>query len=107
MPDLTHDDPVAGRVIVTFDGRILEKFSERSASAERMIVGLLHVDVGVPNRKGRREIMFSCRPNRRGGGFTLCAEEDQWPAVEPFVREVASATTMAATCSRCACIRTS
>jgi|KBSSwiStaDraftv2_1062776.scaffolds.fasta_scaffold761399_2 hypothetical protein len=97
MPDLTHDDPVAGRVIVTFDGRILEKFSERSASAERMIVGLLHVDVGDPNRKGRREIMFSCRPNRRGGGFTLWAEEDQWPAVEPFVREVASATTMAAT----------
>jgi hypothetical protein len=44
MPDLTHDDPVVGRVIVTFDGRILE--------------------------------------------------EDQWAAVEPFVREVAAAATM-------------
>jgi hypothetical protein len=96
MPDLTHDDPVVGRVIYTFDGRILEKFSERTATAERMIVGLLHVDVGEPNRKGRREIMFSCQPNRRGGGMTLWAEQDQWPAVEPFVREVAAAARMPA-----------
>ena len=92
MPDLTHDDPVAGRVILTFDGRILEKFSERSATAERMIVGLLNVQVGEPNRKGCREIMFSAQPNRRGGGFTIWADEPQWAAVEPFVRDVEAAS---------------
>ena len=97
MPDLTHDDPVAGRVIFTFDGRILEKFSERTATAERMIVGLLHVQINDPNRKGRREISFSCLPNRRGGGITLWAEEDQWPADEPFVRAVAAAARRPAT----------
>jgi hypothetical protein len=89
-----HDDPVLGRVIVTFDGRVLERFSERTSTAERMIVGLLNVNVGDPNRKGRRQIMFSCLPDQRGGGFTLWAEAEQWTAVEPFVREVASAATM-------------
>ena len=91
MPDLTHDDPVLGRIVLTFDGRILEKFSERTATAERMIVGLLHVNVDGPDRKGRREVMFTCRPNKRGGGFTVWATDDQWPAVEPFVREVTAA----------------
>jgi hypothetical protein len=93
MSDLTHDDPVVGRVVYTFDGRILEKFSERTATAERMIVGLLHMNVDEPNRKGRREIMFTALPNKRGGGFTLWVNEDQWADVEPFVREVAAALT--------------
>ena len=91
MSDLVHADPVIGQVIYTFDGRVLEKFSERTATAERMIVGLLHVQVDEPNRKGRRQVMFSCLPNGRGGGFTLWVNEDQWPAVEPFVREVVGA----------------
>jgi hypothetical protein len=91
MSDLTHDDPVVGLVVYTFDGRILEKFSERTATAERMIVGMLHLNVGDPDRKRRREITFSARPNRRGGGFTLWAAEEQWADVEPFVREVAAA----------------
>jgi hypothetical protein len=55
------------------------------------LCGLLHVQVDEPNRKGRRQITFSCLPNRRGGGFTLWATEEQWPDVEPFVREVEAA----------------
>ena len=91
MPELSHADTVQGHVIVTFDGHVLEKFSERTSTTERMIVGMLHVEVDGPDRKGRREVWFTCRPNKRGGGFNLWATEEQWPAVEPFVREVAAA----------------
>ena len=37
---------------------------------------LLHLEIEGPDRKGRREVWFSCRSNRRG---------------EPFVREVGAA----------------
>jgi hypothetical protein len=91
MLELSHADDIVGQVILTFDGRVLEKFSERTATAERMIVGLLHLEVEGPDRKGRREVWFTCRPNRRGGGFRLMVSEEQWPGVEPFVREVGAA----------------
>ena len=92
MSDLHHDDSVQGPCIVTFDGRILELFTQREGGKERMIVGMLHVDVGEPNRKGRRDVKFTCLPGfRSGGGFYLTVEADQWAAVEPFVREVEAA----------------
>jgi hypothetical protein len=91
MPDLSFADAVQGHVIVTFDGRVLEKFSERSATTDRLIVGMLNVQVDEPDRKGRREVWFTCRPNKRGGGFTLWVSEEQWLEVEPFVREVEAA----------------
>jgi hypothetical protein len=89
--ELAHEDSLLGQTVLTFDGRVLEKFSERSATAERMIVGLLHIEVEGPDRKGRREVWFSCRPKRRGGGFRLMVSEEQWPGVEPFVRAVGAA----------------
>ena len=36
-------------------------------------------------------VVASCLPDGRGGGFTLWATDEQWPAVEPFVNEVAAA----------------
>jgi hypothetical protein len=95
VTDLVHDDPVLGPAIVTFDGRILELFTRRGGSEARLLVGLLSVDVGEPNRKGRREVMFSAGTERRGGGFALWAQEEQWAAVEPFVREVEAAVAAA------------
>ena len=92
MTDLAHHDPVLGACILTFDGRILELFSEREGTAGRMIVGLLHVTVDEPNRKGRRQISFATGPGRRGGGFTIWALDEQWAAVEPFVRKVRNVT---------------
>ena len=71
MSDLHHDDPVQGPCIVTFDGRILELFTQREGGKERMIVGMLHVDVGEPNRKGRRDVKFTCAPGFRSGGRLL------------------------------------
>jgi hypothetical protein len=49
------------------------------------------MNIDGPDRKGRREIMFTARPNKRGGGFTLWVNEDRWPGVEPFLREVGTA----------------
>lgn len=92
MSDLLHHDPVLGPCIATFDGRVLELFTERTGSDSRMIVGLLHVTVDGPDRKGRREVSFTGAPRKRGGGFRLWVPEDQWAGVEPFVREVERAT---------------
>jgi len=91
MTDLPHKDPVIGRCLLTFDGRILELFSEREGSQSRLIVGMLYVTVDEPNRKGRREIKFTAGHGGRGGGFTIWALDEQWAAVEPFIREVNAA----------------
>jgi hypothetical protein len=91
MSDLAHEDPVLGRCIVTFDGRVLELFTERAGSDARLIAGMLHVDVSDPDRKGRREVTFSCAPRKRGGGFRLWVPQEQWDGVAPFVDEVAAA----------------
>ena len=91
MSDLDHDDPIQGRCIFSFDGRVLEKFSERDASAARMIVGMLHMQIDGPDKKGKRTVKFSGAPNNRGGGFVIWSAAEQWPAVEPFVTEVAAA----------------
>ena len=92
MSDLRHDDSIIGMCIVSFDGRVLELFNERTADAQRLIVGMLHVKVDEPDRKGRRDVKFTCNSGfRSGGGFRLVADETQWAAVEPFVREVEAA----------------
>jgi hypothetical protein len=37
-------------------------------------------------------VKFTCAPGfRSGGGFFLTVDEEQWPAVEAFVREVEAA----------------
>jgi hypothetical protein len=92
MTDLPHSDPVIGRCLLTFDGRVLELFTEREGSKSRMIVGLLHVTVQEPNRKGRREVKFTGAAGGRGGGFAIWALDEQWSALEPFIREVRTAT---------------
>jgi hypothetical protein len=96
VSEIAYEDPVQGPALLAFDGRILELFTVRGASEGRLIVGMLHVDVGEPNRKGRREIMFSAGPGRRGGGVTVWVDEDAWPALEPLVREVEAAVAAAA-----------
>ena len=70
MSDLHHDDSVLGPCIVTFDGRDPRALHQREGGKERLIVGMLHVEVGEPNRKGRRDVKFTCAPGfRSGGGF--------------------------------------
>jgi hypothetical protein len=97
MSDLVHQDSLQGPCIVTFDGRVLELFNELKGSAERLIVGMLYVYVAGPDRKGRRQVNFTCvAESRAGGGFELRFTEDQWASAEPFVREVATAAAAAA-----------
>ena len=85
MDDFPHDDPILGPCIVTFDGHVLELFSEREAGMARLVVGMIHLQVDDPDRKGRREVWFTCGPNRRGGGFRLVFGKEQWPGFEPWL----------------------
>ena len=38
-----------------------------------------------------RTVKFFGAPDDRGGGFVIWSAPEQWPAVEPFVTEVAAA----------------
>ena len=91
MTDFAYEDPILGPAVVTFDGRVLELFTEREASTARLIVGMLHVQVDDPDRKGRRDVWFTCGPRRRGGGCRLLLPAEEWERFEPWLAEVVAA----------------
>ncbi len=90
MDDFPHDDPILGPSIVSFDGHVVELFTERSGSVARLVAGMIFLQVDDPDRKGRREVWFTCGPNRRGGGFRLMFGEEQWAGFEPWLRQLAA-----------------
>lgn len=88
VPDLAFDDELLGRVVLAFDGRVLEVFTERAGSVCRLVVGLLHLDVEEPDRKGRRRVLVRSMPGGKGSGATLTVGPDAWPAVGGWVDRV-------------------
>ena len=83
--DLAFSDELLGTVVVTFDGRVLEVFTERAGSVCRLVVGLLHVDAEEPDRKGRRRVLVRSMPGGEGSGATLTVGADDWAAVGAWV----------------------
>ncbi|MDO9352353.1 MAG: hypothetical protein Q7T55_01570 [Solirubrobacteraceae bacterium] len=93
MTDISYEDAILGASVLSFDGRVLEMFNWQSGSAGRLNSKLLYVEVEGPDKKGRRSIIFSCAPSKRGGGFRVLVDESQWPRLEPLVNEVSLAVT--------------
>lgn len=91
MSDVRFEDASIGDVILSFDGRIVERFRYVTAETERLHVGMLVVEVTEPNRKGVREVWCTAGPNRRGGGFRVCVHDADWPVIEPVVSEIRAA----------------
>ena len=89
--ELEYLDNVHGVVVATFDGTVLEVFTDRVGSTTRLHRRLLHLAVDGPDRKGRHEVKLTTQPDGRGGGTTLFVPPEAWPQVEPFVVAVASA----------------
>jgi hypothetical protein len=88
---LEYLDNVQGVVVATFDGLVLEVFTDRLGSTTRLHRRLLHVAVDGPDRKGRHEVKLTTQPKGRGGGTTLFVPADAWAQVEPFLAAVAAA----------------
>lgn len=88
MHQLEYVDAVQGAVVVTFDGTVLEVFTDRLASTTRLHRAQLFLSVAGPDRKGRHEVKLTSQPNGRGGGTTLFVGAESWPQVEEFLRAV-------------------
>lgn len=91
VEDLAFDDLLLGAVVVTFDGRVLEVFTERAGSVCRLVVGLLHLDAEDADRKGRRRVLVRSMPGGKGSGATLTVGPDDWHAVRAWVDRVRAA----------------
>ncbi len=78
--------------LVVFDGQVLEVFGFRGERNVRFHVRNLSIDVGGPDRKGRRMVQLKARTKGSGGlGFEI--SEEDWAEAGPLlerVREAAS-----------------
>lgn len=91
MTDVAYEHHLLGASVLSFDGRVVENFTFQVGSAGRLILGLLHVSVDGPDRKGRTTAKFTAGANGRGGGFHVVADEANWALIEPLVREIEAA----------------
>jgi hypothetical protein len=92
MADFAYEDPILGPCIVTFDGHVFELFTEREASKARLIASMLHVQIDDPDRRGRRDVWFTCGPGRSGGGCRLTLPAGDWSRFEPWLADVVAAS---------------
>jgi len=90
MTDITFEDQIQGWTILTFDGQVVELFTERFGSVSRLKVGLLWVQVGTVDRRGNQSVTMV--PGNKGGGFTLTVPAAAWPQVQPVIEEIRLAT---------------
>ena len=80
----------AGDSLLAFDGRVLEVFGFMGSESLRFHVRNVDIAVGDPDRKGRRGLTI--KPASRGsGGCRFEIEEQDWPAVGPFIERVLDA----------------
>ena len=75
--------------MATFDGTVLEVFTDQHGSTTRLHLRLLHLAVDGPDRSGRYEVKMTTQPSGRGGGTTLFVPPEAWPQVQAFVGAVA------------------
>jgi hypothetical protein len=79
-----------GDSLVAFDGRVLEVFGFPGSESLRYHVRNMEVEVGEPDRRGRRAVTF--KPASRGsGGCRLELAPDDWPAAEALIERVMQA----------------
>jgi hypothetical protein len=85
---LEYLDAVQGGIVATFDGTVLEVFTDRLASTTRLHRRQLFIGVSGPDRKGRYEVKLTSQPGGRGGGTTLFVGAVAWPQVDAFLQAV-------------------
>lgn len=84
-------EAIAGKNIVSFDGRVLEVFGFHDPI--RYHVAELQVKFEGPDKKGRYDVTVGSR-NRGSAVFRV--EAEAWPALEPVLQEARDAAADAA-----------
>lgn len=77
-------------VLIAFDGRVVEVFGHSTHPSYRFHVQNVVVEVGEPNRKGRRALQLD-PASKYSGGCRLDVPAEDWPQVEPLVAEILAA----------------
>lgn len=77
-------------VLLAFDGTVVELFGFPGAASFRFHVKNLVLEVGEPNRKGRRALQFDPATKYSSGARMDIPAED-WPNVEPVLTEILAA----------------
>ena len=93
MREIRFADDNLGVCVLTFDGRVVEVFSENGTSS-RLHVLMLTIDVRGPDRKD--SYVIDMAPAHRGhGAIRLVVASDVYAALEPVIAEVGSSVVAA------------
>ena len=93
MREIRFTDDNLGVCVLTFDGRVVEVFSENGTSS-RLHVLMLTVDVRGPDRKGRYVIDMA-PANRGHGAIRLVVSSDVYVPLAPAIAEVGASVVTA------------
>ena len=75
--------------LLCFDGRVLEVFGFPGSESIRFHVRNVRVQVGDPDRKGRRRLTITA--SRGSGGCSFEVQPEQWPQIAPLLERVFAA----------------
>jgi len=93
MREIRFTDDNLGVCVLTFDGRVVEVFSQNGTSS-RLHVLMLTIDVRGPDRKGRYVIDMA-PANRGHGAIRLLVSSEAYAALAPVITEVGSSVVAA------------
>ncbi len=85
--EVVFEDLIHGQTVLTFDGRVVELFTEQNGTLGRIHLRQLHCKATGPNRKGYFEAQFSPSSSGRSG-FTLTVADGTWPSLQPLIAEI-------------------
>ena len=79
-----------GDNLLAFDGTVLELFGHPATPSSRWHVRALDLEVGAPDKKGRRMLQLRAT-TKHSGRLGLEVPPEDWSAVEPFLDRVLAA----------------
>jgi hypothetical protein len=73
---VANDEVWVGDSLLTFDGRVLEVFGYQGQDSVRYHARNLVIDIGEPDKKGKR--MLQLKPRTKGVGCVLSISTEDW-----------------------------
>jgi hypothetical protein len=86
---VANDEIWAGECLLSFDGRVLEVFGYPSQDSYRYHAANLRIEVGDPDRKGKRTVQLT--PRTKGVGCALGISTEDWARAAPLLERVQAA----------------
>ena len=84
------DEVWVGDSLLSFDGRVLEVFGYQGQDSVRYHVQNLLIDIGEPDRKGKRALQL--KPRTRGVACVLAISTEDWATAAQLLERVQAAT---------------